>query len=266
MLPTAILRFFPAIGLAAVMTLGGTGLEARAASWPSTVMPDGSVRYDFGRRPTPLLVCKPHYVCDIALDSGESVLNMAIGDSAQWVIAGGQSGPGGTTPHVFVKPTQPGLETNLVITTTKRVYDVALRSSNDAQHSRISFFYADEDAIAKAAIAQHERLAIESVLGGTPLVGADRADAKYKLAGEPQLIPDKVFNDGVRTFIQWKSRPGELPAVVAIGKDGAGAPVNFRVVGNAYIIDGVNPDYDLVLAASPERHGRAERRASIRHL
>jgi hypothetical protein len=41
--------------------------------------------------------------------------------------------------------------------------------------------------------------------------------------------------------------------------------VNFRVVGTRYIVDGVNPNYDLVLAASPDKHGRPERRAAIRH-
>jgi type IV secretion system protein VirB9 len=248
------------------LTLSSAALESGAATPSSTILPDGSVRYNFGRQPEPVLVCKPHHVCDITLEGGESVLNMAIGDSALWVIAGGQSGPSGSTPHVFVKPMKADLDTNLVITTTKRTYDVALRSANDAKHSRLSFLYLDEDALAKAAIAQQERLAIESVLAGTPQVGADKADAKYKLDGEPALLPDKVFNDGTRTFIEWKTLPSELPAVVAISKDGAPQPVNFRVVGSAYIVDNVSPNYDLVLAASKDRRGRAERRVSIRHL
>jgi type IV secretion system protein VirB9 len=240
-------------------------LAARAASSPRTVLPDGSVRYEYGRRPTPELSCKPHYVCDITLDAGENVLNMAIGDATRWVIASGSSGPGGTIPHVFVKPTQAGLDTNLVITTSRRVYDVGLRSANDARCSRISFFYADEDAAAKAALAQQQRLAIASVLAGTPLQSPDQADSKYKLEGEPALLPSSVFNDGVRTFIEWKTLPSELPAVVAIGKDGAAVPMNVRIVGNRYIIDSVDPAYDLVLGAG-DRHGRAQRRASIRHL
>lgn len=251
---------------AAVVMVGSHPNAARAGWSPTAVLPDGSMRYTFGRGPTPVLVCKPHHVCDITLETGENVLNMAIGDSALWVIAGGQSGPSGTTPHVFVKPMQPALDTNLVITTTKRTYDVALRSANDAKHSRISFFYLDDDAAAKAAIAQHERLAIESVLAGTPQVSVDRADAKYKVDGEAALFPEKVFNDGARTFIQWKTLPNELPAVVTVAKDGVSQAVNFRLVGSAYIIDGVNPNYDLVLAAGKERRGRPERRATIRHL
>jgi type IV secretion system protein VirB9 len=247
------------------MTVGGEAVSARGAAAAASVLPDGSIRYEYGRRPDPLLACKPQYVCDITLDSGETVLNMAIGDTARWVIAAGRSGPGGTTPQIFVKPTQPGLETNLVITTTKRLYDVALHSTNEARHPHISFAYPDDDAAAKAAAADHEKLAIESVLAGTPLVGPDKLDANYKFSGETTLTPDKVFNDGVRTYVQWKTLPPELPEVVVSGASGTGQLLNFRVVGAMYVIDTVLPNFDLVLGSDTDRRGRPERRLSIRH-
>ncbi len=262
MRPPASYRYLFALGIAAV-TAFGSALQAHAAG---LMLPDGTLRYEFGRRPTPVLTCQPHYVCDITLDTGENVLNMAIGDSTRWVIAGGQSGPGGTIPHVFVKPNALGLETNLMITTTKRVYDISLRSAADAKHPRISFFYADEDAAAKAVTADHERAAIDRVLTGTPLVPAEQADTKYKLSGDQGLEPDKVFNDGVRTFMEWKTLPNELPSVAVIDKNGTPERTNFRVVGNAYIVDNVYPNFDIVLAAGTDRHGRPERRASVRHL
>jgi type IV secretion system protein VirB9 len=258
-------RFFPTLATAMITSVACTVLSASAAIAGTVVMPDGSIRYDFGRRPLPVLICKPQFVCDIALDSGESVLNMAIGDAGHWVIASGKSGSGNQTPHVFVKPTQVNVDTNLVITTTKRVYDVALRSAADATHPQISFFYADDSAAAKAAAADHERAAIASILAGTAAVGADKADANYKLTGEPSLMPAKVYNDGIRTFVEWKTMPLELPSVVAIAKDGSATPVNFRVVGTKYVIDEIGPSYDLVLAAVNERHGRAEERVAIRH-
>jgi type IV secretion system protein VirB9 len=260
---TVCVRSIFAFAIAAVTTLAASSAPGRAALPGSTLLPDGSVRFVYGRRPAPIVVCAPHYVCDIALDSGESVLNMAIGDATRWVIAGGQSGPSGTVPHVFVKPAQANLDTNLVITTTKRVYDVALHSAADAKHSRISFAYADEDAAARAQIAQR---AVDTVLAGTPLVAPEQADAKYNVSGESEIAPQRVFNDGVRTYIQWKTLPYELPQVVAVAKDGTSAPVNFRVIGAEYVVDGVESNFDLVLAASPDRHGRPERRAAIRHL
>jgi type IV secretion system protein VirB9 len=243
----------------------GGAIAARGTASAATVLPDGGMRFDYGRRPSPTLVCKPQYVCDIALENGESVLNVAIGDASGWVIASGKSGPGGATPHVFVKPTQLNLETNLLITTTKRAYDVLLRSANETPHPHISFFYVDEDAAAKAAIADHERQVIDGVLAGNPQVGPDKADAKYKITGDAAIVPDKVFNDGARTFVQWKALPAQLPTVVGVGPGGVAQPQNFRIVGTSYVIDNVNPNFDLVVAAETDRHGRPERRASIRH-
>jgi type IV secretion system protein VirB9 len=258
-------RSLVALAAGLALTAGGAGLMTRAAVAAAVVMPDGTMRYDYGRRPQAALVCKPETVCDIALGSNETVLNMAIGDASRWIIASGRSGPGGTTPHLFVKPTQANLETNIVITTTKRVYNVDLRSAKEAPHPSISFFYPDEDAAAKALAGDQQRLAIQAVLAGTPLVGADRADTKYKVTGDAALLPDKVFNDGVRTYITWKSLPVQLPTVVSVPTTGAAQPVNFRVVGTSYIVDDIDPNLDLVIAADPDRHGHPERRVVIRH-
>jgi hypothetical protein len=101
---------------------------------------------------------------------------------------------------------------------------------------------------------------------GTPLVGTGRADAKYTLRGDMTLAPETVFNDGARTFVRWKALPDELPRVFSVGKDGTAQAVDFRVVGSAYVIDGLNPAYDLVVPANGDRRGRLERRVSIRHI
>ena len=103
------------------------------------------------------------------------------------------------------------------------------------------------------------------MLAGTPLVGPDKLDANYKFSGETTLTPDKVFNDGVRTYVQWKTLPPELPEVVVSGASGTGQLLNFRVVGAMYVIDTVLPNFDLVLGSDTDRRGRPERRLSIRH-
>jgi type IV secretion system protein VirB9 len=255
-------RKYPALAVI-VLAAAYAGASSPAAVAGTVIMPDGGIRYDYGRRPAPFLACKPEYVCDIALDSGETILNVAIGDGSRWIIASGKSGANNPTPHVFVKAKEADLDTNLVITTTKRVYDITLHSAGNANHPHISFFYADDDAAAKAAQAEHERQAIAAVLAGTPQVGADQVDARYKLSGPAALLPEKVYNDGARTFIQWKSALPELPFVFAIAKDGTPTQVNVRVVGTKLVVDDVGQNYDLVLPAV--NRGRAEQRVSIRH-
>ena len=71
-----------------------------------TQAPDGSTRYVFGTNIEPLLTCRPLFVCDVTLQAGERILNIAIGDSVRWIVATAQSGPGGETPHIFLKPTE----------------------------------------------------------------------------------------------------------------------------------------------------------------
>ena len=112
---------------------------------------DGTLRYDFGGHSEPTVACRPLFVCDVALEQGESIINLAIGDSVRWVIASAQSGPGGAIPHVLVKPTQTGLVTNLVITTSKRVYYIRLISGSSASTPRISFSYPEEAVADEAA-------------------------------------------------------------------------------------------------------------------
>lgn len=254
-------RKYPAFA-AVVLAAAYAGAAAPACAG-TVILPDGGIRYDYGRRPAPFLACRPDYVCDIALDGGENILNVAIGDGSRWIIASGKSGSSNPIPHVFVKPKEADLDTNLVITTTKRVYDITLHSAANANHPHISFLYADDDAAAKAAEAERQRQAIAAVLAGTPQVGMAQTDAKYKLTGPAVLLPDKVYNDGVRTFIEWKSALPELPVVVAVAKDGTASPVNVRLVGTKYVIDDVAPNYDLVLPAV--NRVRAEQRVSIRH-
>ncbi len=92
--------------------------------------PDGVLRYPFGERTPPTLRCKPLFVCDLVLEPGETIVNVAVGDSVRWLIAPASSGGGdGATPHVLVKPTEAGLRTNLIVTTNRRTYYLTLVSS-----------------------------------------------------------------------------------------------------------------------------------------
>ncbi|MFT4956432.1 MAG: hypothetical protein ACI8U3_002838, partial [Brevundimonas sp.] len=83
----------------------------------------------------------PLRVTTLTLAPGEAVTALAAGDTVRWQIAEAPSGsadaasgaPGeGRRSHVLVKPLETGLETNLVLTTTERVYLITLRSGRAA--------------------------------------------------------------------------------------------------------------------------------------
>jgi hypothetical protein len=48
---------------------------------------DGSIVFVFGAT-LPTVVCAPLYVCDLALQAGESVNDLNVGDSVRWQIEG----------------------------------------------------------------------------------------------------------------------------------------------------------------------------------
>jgi P-type conjugative transfer protein TrbG len=226
--------------------------------------PDGSIRFTFGHRPTPHLTCQPQHVCDIALDSsGETIIDLEIGNSNHWSVAQGHSGTGEWTPHIFVRPTQAGLDTNLVITTTKRTYNISLRSAQTFDEASISFSYPLSSAD-RSTIAKQQHQAIAFVLNGNPAVGPERLDTAYTISGDSAAAPAKVFNDGSRTYIQWMALPPALPNVVLptrTAKTSFIPMVNFRVVGSTYIVDELGTNYDLVW----NLHARNEKRVSVHH-
>src|ERR1700688_1226099 len=104
--------------------------------------PDGILRYPFGERTPPTLRCMPLSVCDVVLEPGESIVNVAVGDSVRWLIAPASSGPAeATTPHLLIKPTEAGLRTNLIVTTNRRTYYLTLVSQKSDPMLRIGFLY-----------------------------------------------------------------------------------------------------------------------------
>jgi type IV secretion system protein VirB9 len=227
---------------------------------------DGSIRYPYGGRTQPSMTCRPLFICDVTLEPGETVLNLGIGDSTRWVIASAQSGPNGSTPHVFLKPTQTNLETNLVITTSKRVYYVHLLSAADAPNPRLSFSYPDEEAAAAAARAAAEQQKEQEKASEIPLLPADKLDYKYKISGAAEIAPTKVFNDGVHTFIEFAALPTDLPVVFAVAPDGSEQIANFRLRDRTFIVDGIQSGFDLVLNAGTGRRHNGQRIAYLRHL
>jgi type IV secretion system protein VirB9 len=82
----------------------------------------------------------PLRVTTLTLAPGETVTAKAAGDTVRWQIGESQSGAGASArTHVLIKPLQAGLETNLVLTTSQRVYLLTLRSGGaDAFNAAIA--------------------------------------------------------------------------------------------------------------------------------
>ena len=227
---------------------------------------DGAMHYPIDAPAEASLACVPLFICDVTLEANETVLNIATGDSARWLIAAAQSGPGGDTPHVLIKPTSLGLRTNLIVTTNRHTYYLRLSSASTTPYSRLAYFYPDDEAAAAAAAAEAERVRELAREADAPIKPTGPVDTSYRLWGDSTFLPFRVYADAVHTFIEYAKLPTDLPVLFAVSADGNDQIVNYRLKDTIFIIDGTPPNIDLVLNAGTGTHGRGERRVHIRHL
>lgn len=210
--------------------------------------PDGSVVYLFGAT-LPTLVCSPLQVCTIELQPGEVVSEeVHAGDKARWKVSPGTKGSGeNETTLVIVKPTDAGLETNLMIPTNRRVYSIKLVSTQNRWMPFLSFDYPEE---IDRAWAEYREKRAKTTYNNTMPTGENMAnlDFGFSISGDsPSWKPVRVYSDGKKTYIQFSSSSfgGEAPALVALGNDGGlfSGPseklLNYRPIGDRYVVDKV---------------------------
>jgi P-type conjugative transfer protein TrbG len=206
---------------------------------------DGRVVFVFGES-MPTVVCSPLRMCDIELQTGEQVVDTPhIGDNVRWSVSPGITGEGALRQtHVIVKPGQAGLDTNLLIPTTKRMYRLRLVSSESNYVSVVSFSYPQDDRLAWDAAIAKQTSEEDKVVAEMPAMSVDSLDFNFGVTvkkGRPRWTPVRVFSDGERTYIQLP--PGttqqDAPAVVALGVDGTEQLVNFRMRGGYVMVDKV---------------------------
>jgi len=235
--------------------LGAQTPEVRAAvkqyeengKWPIYRTP-GSVIYPYDEGPQPVLDCAPLRTTDIQLQPGETITDVAMGDTERWMATPASSGdPRNPVPHLAVKPQAPGIATNLTIYTTKHVYHLLLRSRGRAMQE-VEFYYPDE---VLAAMKEADAAAAKDGTAGDP-PGDDNASAvkiaaidpgqlnfSYKIDGaNVPFRPVRAFDDGSHVYIQMAPgmKTSDAPALL-IAAGGGTQMVNYRVEGNYYVVD-----------------------------
>jgi type IV secretion system protein VirB9 len=179
----------------------------------------------------------PGQVTDIMLQPGEALGAVASGDTARWVIGDTTSGTGGAKrSHILVKPFSAGLATNLVVTTDKRTYHIALSSTAATAMSALSWTYPQDQLIAI------QRAAKDAEAAAPVASGVDLADLhfNYSISGDsPTWRPLRAFDDGRQTYIEFPATlgQGEAPPLFLVGPKGQAQLVNFRLRGHFYVVD-----------------------------
>ena len=182
------------------------------------------------------LYTAPERVSEIALEPGETLVSVAAGDTVRWVIGDTVSGSGtARRTHVLVKPTAPGLSTNLVISTDRRVYHVLLESTAGAAMASVSWSY-PEGALLALDRSAGDAPSAETAAG----VGVESLNFGYRIEGDdPPWRPLRAFDDGAQVFIEFPAilAQGEAPPLFVSGADGTAELVNYRLRGRYYVVD-----------------------------
>jgi len=182
----------------------------------------------------------PGQVTDIALQEGEQLVGpgpVAAGDTVRWMIGDTVSGAGPTARvHILVKPTRPGIATNLVINTDRRTYHLELRATPSTYMASVSWTYPQD-----ALIALHGRNA--AATNAAPVAtGVDLSALNFRYRIEGDRVPwrpARAFDDGRQVFIEFPAgiSQGEMPPLFVTGAAGDAELVNYRVQGRYMVVD-----------------------------
>ena len=182
----------------------------------------------------------PRFLTVIALRPGEKLISKAAGDTVRWVLGETVQGAGPSEQVlVMLKPTRGGLRTNVILTTDQRTYLLeAVSREGDAYTSVINWTYAlDEAREAEAAKAADARGVVASGLAIDQLhFDYDIRPIKSKA---PNWQPLRVFDDGLKTYIQFPTNLGasEAPPLFVVGQDSQAQLVNYRYLNGYYVVD-----------------------------
>ena len=174
----------------------------------------------------------------IRFGEGESIENVAIGDSSSWQVT-----PNKRANLLFVKPLEPTARTNMTVVTNRHTYLFDLVASPKAKPLYLlAFTYPEEpeDADGEILLAgAGTPTAIETAAATDPYAVIDPAAVNHAWEGrgDTGLLPAATYDDGEATFLVWPAGTA-IPAILVKDYEGTEGPVNFTVRGETIVIDG----------------------------
>ncbi|WP_343519944.1 TrbG/VirB9 family P-type conjugative transfer protein [Sphingomonas sp.] len=161
----------------------------------------------------------PGYQLSLEFAADERIESVGLGDSAAWMVTPTKRGD-----HLFIKPVQGGVSTNMTVVTDIRTYAFDLHPLPGPSPTMA---YTVRFAYPAAPEARTEATATASPL-----------ETRYRVSGDRKLRPSGISDDGVRTYIEWPANAA-MPAVYAINDQGRETLANGVVQDGLYVIDGV---------------------------
>lgn len=194
---------------------------------------------------------------DIQLHDGEKITYIAGGDTIQWLI---DISTVGNTPHVYVKPLVPNVESNLIINTNRYSYRINLFST-DTFNPIVRWEYPQEilDNMKREQARPVYQSREEKEFLDTHTINVNGVvtkknlnyayDLKNKGVDEGSL-PTEIFDDGTRTYFKMPTRmKWDFPTLYLINDKNKLELVNYRVIGTYLVADRVFPKARLTYSS-----------------
>lgn len=208
---------------------------------------NGFITFPYGTNQVSI-VCAPFHVCDVALQPGEQINSVNVGDSVRWSIEPALTGSGAEeVQHVIIKPREVGLETSLVVATTRRAYYLRLRSHKTRYMPQVAFSYPDDSAAKFTHLKTRQQRDLKEKTIPHTTDYLPKLSFDYDVEGQAAWKPVRVYNDGARTVIEMPSSmtQAEAPILLIVRKEGGlfseaeEVMVNYQLQGSRYVVDTV---------------------------
>lgn len=185
------------------------------------------------------------YQASIELAKDEEIVSISMGDTTSWQIV-----PAGH--RIFIKPMEQDATTNMTVITNKRTYFFELYAAETLDMRdpemvfNLRFIYPDDEA--SGDYLQN----FTTSSAGPDLAHPEKYNFNYWISGDESVAPIKIFDDGIYTYLQFRDKNAELPAIFAVDEALRESMVNYRLAqdnANMVIIEQVFAKLSL-------RHGK----------
>lgn len=163
-----------------------------------------------------------NYQASIDLSPSEEVVDISMGDTTAWQIV-----PLGH--RIFIKPIELDATTNMTIITNKRTYffELYAETVEDMRDPdmvfNVRFIYPDEEE------EEYLKTYSKSSSSGPDLSHPENYNFNYTISGSEEIAPIKIFDDGEFTYMQFRDKNAELPAIFAVDEELRESMVNYRL-------------------------------------
>ena len=189
----------------------------------------------------------PNHLTAISFGAGEEINSFGAGDTVRWMVEKTESGQGkGRQELLLVQPRRRDLHTTMVVTTNVGTYHFELRSFQHSYMAGVAFNYPRKKLVElskQASITNTSEEARAAKEDASLAVSLDKVVDRYQFIVEdrrdpPEWLPQRVFHDGQRTFIDFGHKLGEreVPALFVLSKSKKPRLVQYSVRGRYMIV------------------------------